>query len=55
MLDIVALTGLEWLYDTVEDRYGTLAAWISLSRQVSLYSVSTKPAAAQTAIERLAP
>lgn len=28
MLDIVALTGLEWLYDIVEYRFGVLAAWI---------------------------
>ena len=29
MLDIVALCGLEWLYDTVEERYGTVAAWLA--------------------------
>jgi Na+/melibiose symporter-like transporter len=28
MLDILALTGLEWLYDRVEDRYGRAAAWL---------------------------
>jgi len=28
MLDIVALTGVEWVYDLVEDRYGTAAAWV---------------------------
>jgi hypothetical protein len=28
MLDIVALLGLEWVFDKVEDRYGRAAAWI---------------------------
>ena len=28
MLDIVALCGLELVYDKVEDRYGRAAAWI---------------------------
>lgn len=28
MLDVVALCGLEWVYDKVENRYGTAAAWI---------------------------
>jgi hypothetical protein len=27
-LDILALTGLEWVYDKVDDRYGTAAAWL---------------------------
>ena len=26
-MDVVALLGLEWIYDKVEDRYGRLAAW----------------------------
>ena len=26
MLDILAVTGLEWLYDIVENRYGRVAA-----------------------------
>jgi hypothetical protein len=28
MLDIFALSGLEWVYDRVEDRYGRRAAWV---------------------------
>ena len=28
MLDIVALSGLEWVYDKVDDRYGRAAAWV---------------------------
>ena len=28
MLDKVALCGLEWVYDKVEERYGRLAAWL---------------------------
>ena len=28
MLDVVALCGLEWAYDKVEERYGTAAAWV---------------------------
>jgi Na+/melibiose symporter-like transporter len=28
MLDFVAVAGLEWLYDRVEDRYGRAAAWL---------------------------
>jgi hypothetical protein len=28
MLDVAALSGLEWVYDKVEDRYGRLAAWL---------------------------
>jgi len=28
MLDVVALSGLEWVYDKVEDRYGRAAAWV---------------------------
>jgi hypothetical protein len=31
MLDILALTGLEWLYDRIEDRYGRRAAWLVTS------------------------
>ena len=31
MLDVLALTGLEWLYDRVEDRYGRAAAWLVTS------------------------
>jgi hypothetical protein len=27
-LDVVALCGLEWLYDKVEERHGTIAAWL---------------------------
>src|SRR5260221_14703996 len=27
MLDIFALSGLEWVYDRVEDRFGRVAAW----------------------------
>jgi hypothetical protein len=27
-LDIVALSGLEWVFDKVEDRYGLAAAWL---------------------------
>jgi hypothetical protein len=27
MLDIFALSGLEWVYDKVERRYGRPAAW----------------------------
>ena len=28
MLDIVALSGLDWVYDKVEKRYGRAAAWV---------------------------
>jgi len=28
MLDGLALCGLDWVYDKVEDRYGRAAAWI---------------------------
>ena len=28
MLDLVAVCGLEWVYDKVEDRHGTAAAWL---------------------------
>jgi hypothetical protein len=28
MMDIVALAGLEWVFDKVEDRYGLAAAWV---------------------------
>ena len=28
MLDVVALCGLEWLYDKVEERHGTVATWL---------------------------
>ena len=28
MLDIVALSGLEWVYDKIEKRYGRAAAWV---------------------------
>ena len=28
MLDIFALSGLEWVYDRVEDRFGRVAAWV---------------------------
>ena len=28
MLDIFALSGLEWVYDRVEDRFGRAAAWV---------------------------
>ena len=28
MLDIIAMTGLEWLYDVVENRFGRLAATV---------------------------
>jgi len=28
MLDILAFSGLEWVYDRVEDRFGKAAAWI---------------------------
>ncbi|HVJ72283.1 MAG TPA: hypothetical protein VM531_12380 [Sphingomicrobium sp.] len=28
ILDIVALSGLEWVYDKVEDRHGRAAAWL---------------------------
>jgi hypothetical protein len=28
MLDLLAFTGLDWLYDHIEDRYGRGAAWI---------------------------
>jgi Na+/melibiose symporter-like transporter len=31
MLDILALTGLDRLYDRVEDRYGRTAAWLLTS------------------------
>ena len=31
MLDIFALSGLEWLYDRVEGRYGRAAAWLVTS------------------------
>ncbi|HUE80028.1 MAG TPA: hypothetical protein VMN38_10410 [Sphingomicrobium sp.] len=27
-LDIFALSGLEWVYDKVERRYGRVAAWL---------------------------
>jgi hypothetical protein len=29
MLDIVAESGLEWIYDKVERRYGRAAAWLA--------------------------
>ena len=29
MLDIIALTGLDWLYDIVENRYGRVAASVT--------------------------
>lgn len=29
MLDVVALCGLEWFYDKVEERYGRAAAWLA--------------------------
>lgn len=29
MLDIVTLTGLEWVYDKVEERHGRAAAWVA--------------------------
>ena len=29
MLDVVALCGLEWVYDKVEERHGTAAAWLA--------------------------
>jgi hypothetical protein len=29
MLDILALTGLDWLYDRIEDRYGRGTAWLA--------------------------
>jgi hypothetical protein len=29
MLDIFALSGLEWVYDRVEDRHGRAAAWVA--------------------------
>ena len=28
MLDIFGLSGLEWVYDRVEDLYGRLVAWV---------------------------
>lgn len=28
MLDVVALCGLEWVYDKVAERHGTVAAWV---------------------------
>jgi len=28
MLDIVALSGAEWVFDRVERRYGRAAAWV---------------------------
>lgn len=28
MLDILALSGLEWVYDQVEGRFGRPAAWV---------------------------
>ena len=28
MLDIFALSGLEWVHDKVEDRFGRAAAWL---------------------------
>ena len=28
MLDVFALSGLEWLYDRVDDRFGRVAAWV---------------------------
>ena len=28
MLDIFAVSGLEWVYDKIEDRYGCAAAWL---------------------------
>ena len=27
-LDVVALCGLEWVFDKVEDRWGLAAAWL---------------------------
>jgi len=29
MLDIIALSGLDWVYDKVDDRFGQAAAWIT--------------------------
>ena len=29
MLDIFALSGLEWIFDKVETRYGRTAAWLA--------------------------
>ena len=29
MLDVAALCGLEWLYEKVEARWGTVAAWFT--------------------------
>ena len=28
MLDIFAVSGLEWVYDKMEDRYGRAATWL---------------------------
>jgi hypothetical protein len=28
MMHVFSLTGLEWIYDKVEDRYGRVAAWV---------------------------
>lgn len=28
MLDIFALSGLEWVYDRVENRFGRITAWV---------------------------
>lgn len=40
MLDILALSGLEWLYERVEDRYGRGAAWaITLTVGLSVIAI----------------
>jgi hypothetical protein len=36
MLDVVASCGLEWLYDKVEERYGTAAALLVTIALVAL-------------------
>jgi Na+/melibiose symporter-like transporter len=40
MFDIVALAGLDWLYDRIEDRYGRGAAWlITFAAGVSILGI----------------
>ena len=39
MLDLVAWMGLEWLYDSVEDRYGRAVAWLIIASALVLLGV----------------
>ena len=42
MLDIFALSGIEWVYDRVEDRFGRAAAWfVTMALALAVLGVAT--------------